>query len=123
MYTNNLTIWTHLPNFQATIKKPRLLELFSGTCSVGRAFERLGWDVDSVDILGNPTWRCDVRDLDLQSLLHYDVVWASPPCTQYSVARTTAKTPRNLVGADELVQAALRVIAHCQSMLWWVENP
>ena len=102
---------------------PRLLELFSGTGSVGHAFADLGWDVDSVDILGNPTWRVDIRELDLQSLPHYDVVWASPPCTQHSVARTTAKTPRDLVGADELVQAALRVIAHCQPMLWWIENP
>ena len=102
---------------------PRLLELFSGTGSVGRAFADLGWDVHSVDILGNPTWRCDIRSLDLQSLLHYDVVWASPPCTQYSISRTTAKTPRNLVGADELVQAALNVIAHCQPMLWFLENP
>ena len=102
---------------------PRLLELFSGTGSIGRAFADLGWDVDSVDILGNPTWRVDIRELDLQSLPHYDVVWASPPCTQYSVARTTAKTPRDLVGSDELVLAALRVIAHCQPMLWWMENP
>ena len=29
-----------------------------------------------------------------------DVIWCSPPCTQYSIARSKAKTPRNLEGAD-----------------------
>ena len=102
---------------------PRLLELFSGTGSIGRAFSALGWEVDSVDIKGSPTWRTDVRNLDLQSLPHYDIVWASPPCTQYSTSRSNNKTPRDIEGADELVNTALRIIAHCQPLLWWIENP
>ena len=43
---------------------PRLLELFSGTGSVGRAFEELGWVVVSVDLDRNakPTICMDVLD-------------------------------------------------------------
>ena len=42
----------------------RLLELFSGTGSIGRAFEALGWEVTSLDLEGEPTIRCDILDWD-----------------------------------------------------------
>ena len=42
----------------------RLLELFSGTGSVGRAFEALGWEVTSLDVEGEPTIKCDIMDWD-----------------------------------------------------------
>ena len=32
-----------------------------------------------------------------------DLILASPPCTQYSCARTTARTPRDLAGSDAMV--------------------
>ena len=61
----------------------RLLELFSGTGSVGRAFEALGWEVTSLDVEGEPTIKCDIMDWDYRSLPpgHFDAVWASPVCT------------------------------------------
>ena len=42
---------------------PRLLELFCGTKSVGRAFEAAGWEVVSLDIVSKfePTILCDIR--------------------------------------------------------------
>ena len=36
-----------------------------------------------------------------------DLVWASPLCTHYSRARTTARTPRDLEGSDALVRKCL----------------
>ena len=54
---------------------------------------------------------------------YFDVVWASPDCTQYSRARTTAKTPRDLVRADRLVERCLQLIKDLQPRLWFVENP
>ena len=36
--------------------------------------------------------------------------WGSPPCTHYSIARTTAKTPRDLEGSDRLVEKTLALI-------------
>ena len=56
---------------------PILLELFSGTGSMGRAFEARGWEVISVDI--DPATACtmcmDVRDLTPRQLpAHPDLI-------------------------------------------------
>ena len=83
----------------------RLLELFSGTGSVGRAFEALGWEVMSLDIMPGASITSNIMDWDFknaENVNYYDFIWASPPCTQYSTARTTAKTlgilrPRTLL--------------------------
>ena len=108
---------------------PRLLELFSGTGSVGKEWQSLGLgEVVSVDIdgrFGEPTYQVDILEWDYTVFPpgHFDVVWASPPCTQYSRARTWARTPRDLEGADALVLKALDVIAYFQPRFWFVENP
>lgn len=107
----------------------RLLELFSGTKSIGRAFEALGWDVTSVDMdaRSNPTILADVLQWDYRSHAppgYYHFVWASPPCTQYSVARTTAKTPRDFAVSDEIVTRTLEIVDYfAPSAGWLLENP
>ncbi len=107
---------------------PRALFLCSGTGSVGRPFRRAGWEV--VDVDRDPRFGAelvvDILAWDHRAAFppgHFDVVWASPDCTQYSTARTTAKTPRDLQGADRLVSKCLQIIAHLAPRLWFVENP
>ena len=59
---------------------------------------------------------------------------ANPPCTMFSIARTKAKTPRDLREGMKLVKECLRIIWECQykcdfykptSLLkfWCIENP
>ena len=103
---------------------PRLLELFCGTKSVGRAFEAAGWEVVSLDIVSKfePTILCDIRSWDYTTFPgHFDMVWASPVCTEYSRALTTR--PRRLLKNDALVLHALEIIAHFDPLMWIVENP
>ena len=105
----------------------RLLELFSGTGSVGKAFAAFGWEVISLDIERkfNRTICQDIREWDYKVYPRdrFDFIHASPVCTHYSRARTTAKTPRDLVWADSLVEAALRIIDYFEPWGWTLENP
>jgi hypothetical protein len=65
--------------------------------------------------------------------LVYGII-ANPPCTMFSIARTTAKTPRDLREGMQNVKEALRFIWECQYDLfenqrksnlafWAIENP
>mgnify|MGYP001827090465 CR=1 FL=1 len=89
----------------------RLLELFSGTGSMGKAFRAAGWEVTSLDIdpAAEPTICCDIMDWrpDVEPG-HYDFVWASPVCTEFLFALTTR--PRRLDEGDRLVRRALELI-------------
>ena len=104
----------------------RLLELFSGTGSIGVAFEKRGFEVTSVDLdhKARPTFTCDILDFDYRQFAPgtFDVVWGRPPCTMYSRARTTAKTPRDLGGADRLVAKTREIIGYLAPRLWAFEN-
>ena len=106
---------------------PILLELFSGTGSIGKAFKARGWEVFSVDIdpAAKPTLVADVLSLELEKDLppHVDAIWASPPCTHYSSARTKARTPRDLEGSDALVRKVLDIFKHYGEPDWFMENP
>jgi hypothetical protein len=107
---------------------PRLLELFSGTGSIGKSFREKGWQVTSVDM--NPKSGADIiTDVGAWDYAGYEpgyfqCIWASPPCTHYSIARTTAKTPRDLEGSDMLVQTVLDIINYHKPVGgFFIENP
>lgn len=115
-----------------------LVELFSGSSSVARGARAAlppNWKmrVHSVDIHPkyNPTTATDISTWHYKPVLDEflakagdkDVVWvhASPPCTEYSKAKTTA--PRDLPLADSLVKRSLKIIKHVDPDFWSIENP
>jgi len=105
-----------------------MLDVFAGTGSMARAFRELGWETLTVDLNARmaPDVCCDVIEWDYRQFPrdHFDFVHASPPCTEYSRARTTAKTPRNLELADRLVEKALEIVAYFRPRAGYtVENP
>ena len=105
---------------------PRLLDLFSGTGSVGNIFLARGYEVISVDNHPpfKPTHLVDVTRWDYQSLYpegYFDVIFASPPCTEYSTAMTMR--PRRFDIADVLVVHALEIIRYFNPKVWLLENP
>ena len=80
--------------------------------------------IDNVTAL-TPDICCDVLTWhhSIFPVGHIDVIWASPPCTQYSIARSKAKRPRDSEGADALMQRALDIIEYFQPRAWYIENP
>ena len=99
----------------------KVLELFSGTGSVGKCCKQLGWDVVSVDLLLPADHQVDIMDFNYKQYDHFDIVWASPPCTEYSKAKSQGV--RDIEGANKLVKKAIEIIEYFQPHWWFIENP
>ena len=103
----------------------RLLELFSGTGSVSKAVGDQFEEVVSVDILPSfqPSICVDILTWDYteypQDFFH--TIWASPPCTEYSKAKTQGV--RNYALADSIVKRTLEIIDYFEPVRWFIENP
>ena len=65
----------------------------------------------------------DIKDWDYTQYPkgHFQAIWASPPCTEYSVAKTVGI--RDLEGANEVVQQTLDILEHFEPKYWMIENP
>jgi hypothetical protein len=105
----------------------RVLELFSGTGSITKAFRGASHEVDSLDIdpRFGPTFCIDLLDWDYRALPrgYYDVVFASIPCENYSIARSSARRPRDLILADSLVLRTQEILTYLAPAYWFIENP
>lgn len=102
---------------------PVLLELCSGTGSIGRAFRELGWHVISLDLdaRSKPTIVADVCEWEPPDGFHVDAIWSSPPCTEFSMALTTR--PRDLEAGLRVARRCLELIAQLKPKVWFMENP
>ena len=106
--------------------KPRALDLFSGTGSVGARLRELGYEVTSLDAdrRRKPDILVDILSWDYKDKYtpgYFHVIAAGVPCTEYSPAKTFGQ--RRLDYADRLVERTLEIIAYFQPPVWWIENP
>ena len=93
-----------------------LLELFSGTGSVGKVADRLRYSVASLD-LQDAEIMTDILEWDFRKLKpdEFDVMWASPPCIEYSIAKTTGV--RKINEANRIVLKTLEIIYYFKPLL------
>ena len=123
--------------------KPMLvLELFAGTRSIGKAFERKGHKVYSIEWdknFENIDWNVDIGKITAQDILERfgkpDVIWASPDCSSFSIAAISHHRRKNpetgsldpvsdyAKFCDQVDQNVLKLIKDLNPTYYWIENP
>lgn len=119
----------------------KVLELFAGTRSIGKAFEARGHEVFSVEWdkrFDGIDLYADIGGLTAEEVLKQfgrpDVIWASPDCTSYSVAAIShhrRKEPNGNLApisdyakfCDEVNSHVIQLIQELKPKYWFVENP
>ena len=120
------------------MKRLYLIELFAGSHSVSKALAKFlanKFDVRVLSVDNDPNTSASViADInkwdyksDLRAFLKHkrlnDIVCvhASPPCTEFSRAKTTGT--RNLQSGSRNVKRALKIIKHVDPHIFTLENP
>ena len=120
----------------------KVLELFAGMRSIGKAFEKHGHEVYSIEWnkdFENIDWYEDIGKITAQDIIdrfgHPDVIWASPDCTSYSLAaishhRVKNKETGNLDPITDYAKFCDKVNAHVIDLIhelnpkyFFIENP
>ena len=120
----------------------KVLELFAGTRSIGKAFEKQGHEVYSIEWnkdFDNIDWYEDINKITAQDIIdrfgHPDVIWASPDCATFSIAAISHHRRKNpetgnldpisdyAKFCDKVDQHVLQLIEELQPKYWFIENP
>lgn len=124
------------------MSKLKVLELFAGTRSISKAFEKAGHETYSVEWdkdFENITLYEDINNLTAEKVIEMcggvpDVIWASPDCTTYSVAAISRHRVRESDGnlkakseyaafCDRTNKHVLELIKELNPTYWFIENP
>ncbi len=111
----------------------KVLELFAGSRSIGKAAESLGYEVFSSDLndFEGIDYSIDILEFDISKVpFKPDIIWASPPCTYFSVASIgkhwnkdhTPKTEQAVFGV-KVVKKTIQIIKELNPKYWYIENP
>jgi len=116
----------------------KVLELFSGTRSIGKVCDKLGWESYSVDLISDADFKGDIMDFDFKQFPkdYFDIIWASPPCTNYSKLQdgwlgrmrkgeiyTKEIQEKEMQEDDKFVLRTLEIIKYFNCQYWFIENP
>jgi len=114
----------------------KTLELFAGSRSFSKVAENYGFKTYTTDNqdFNNIDQVCDIFDFDIDKMLEEfgkpDIIWASPPCTYFSVASIghhwnkdhTPKTVEAELGV-KIIKKTKSIIKRLAPLYYFVENP
>ena len=112
------------------MKKLKTLEIFCGTKSFLKVASEIGHSTFTVDNepSHSPDWCGDI--LQFKTKECFDIVWASPPCTCFSVASIGSSWvgnyhPKRVATALGMayVLKTLDIIKQVKPKYWFIENP
>ena len=114
----------------------KVLELFAGSRSFSKVAEEFGYKTYTTDV--EPFNRidqvCDIFDFNIDKMLNEfgkpDIIWASPPCTYFSVSSIghhwnkdhTPKTKEAVLGV-KIVEETKWIIKNLEPKYLYIENP
>ena len=118
----------------------KVLELFAGTRSIGKAFEQRGHQVYSIEWnkdFDNIDWYADIGAIKATDIIERfgkpDVIWASPDCTTFSIAAISHHRRQAIDTLEPVSEYAkfcdkvdinvLQLIKDLQPCLYFIENP
>ena len=101
----------------------KLLELFSGTGSIGKVAINYNFEITSLDKDMEATIKTDIMNWDYKAYptKYFDVIWSSPPCTEYSIAKTTGTRKKDEANKKE--KKILEIISYFNPTYYMIENP
>jgi len=113
-----------------------LLELFCGTKSISKEAEKQGIETITLDYdkKHNPTICEDILKWNYKEYFKNrdkpDIIWASPDCRTFSIARHHHRTKDNIMGitndaklANKMIQRTIQIIKYLKPKHWFIENP
>lgn len=121
-------------------KEKIILDLCGGTGAWSKPYKDAGY---TVYVISLPEWSVGQANFEAKEgwiefwrgdyslmvpIARIHGILAAPPCTMFSMARSKAKTPRDLKAAMKTVQDCLQIIWKCQYsgkrlQFWAMENP
>ena len=111
----------------------KVLELFAGSRSFSKVAEEMGMETFTTDIkdFDNIDYVVDILDfVPMKVPFEPDIIWASPPCTYFSVASIgkhwykdhTPKTEQAKLGV-KIIKCTLDIIKYFKPKYFFIENP
>ena len=108
--------------------KKKILELFAGSRSIGKAAESLDMEVFSVDWerYDGINLAIDIENLKISDIPFIpDAVWASPDCTTYTIAAVSHHRINSIIPKSDYAKKCDKVNQHFISLIkmWLKINP
>lgn len=120
----------------------KILELFAGTRSISKAFEKRGHETYTIEWsrgFEGISWYEDISKISASDILERfgqpDVIWASPDCSTFSMASISHHRKKNTDTGnldpvseyakfcDSVDIHVLQLIRDLNPKLWFIENP